>query len=191
MKQGLSKREKILLFSAGLLVLFYLSVQFAIIPLANRYRDGVQDRNTLSIEERHVRTEIANKQSTEQANIEAKTKFEAIKQEYPLLVPNEEVVTILTNLCLKNALSPSRLSIITPTAPSRSGNGPETPGSLFTIITASTNLTGTYSSLTRLLDEVDTMQYIRITNLGYSASRQADDDISSITLSFELTFINP
>jgi len=43
-----------------------------------------------------------------------------------------------------------------------------------------------------LLEKVDTMQYIRITNLGYAINRQEESIYeASIALTFELTFINP
>ena len=47
MKQGLSKREKFLLFAAGLVLILYLAIQFVILPLASRYMEGIQERNNL------------------------------------------------------------------------------------------------------------------------------------------------
>ena len=50
MKPGLTKREKILLFSVGLIVIIYLAVQFAIIPLSARYNEAISERGRLSDE---------------------------------------------------------------------------------------------------------------------------------------------
>ena len=204
MVQGLSKREKVLLFAAGLLVVLYLSIQFAILPLMTRHMNAVQERNNLRTEQARVDDDIRNSAAIESAHSDAVKKFDDIKKEYPLLVPNEEVVTILTNLCITNGLSPTRLNITSPpypTAPAAgSGSGDDaTPESLFTIITATVNATGAYTSMTSLLDEVDSKQFIRITNLSYSVQRQQTTDPTqptptnqdTIALNFELTFVNP
>jgi len=60
-------------------------------------------------------------------------------------------------------------------------------------------MTGSYDSLLRLLDKVDTMQFIRVTDLGYAIDlgyatdlqEESSIDDANITLAFELTFINP
>ena len=193
MIQGLSKREKILLFSAGLVVVLYLSIQFVILPLASRYIDSVTERNHLREEQAKVDADIAQRPAIESENAEANRRFDELKQEYPLLVPNEEVVTTLTNLCILNGLSPSRLNI-TSTPPTAQKEGEDTAASQFTVITATVNVSGSYESLTKLLDEVDTKQYIRISNMSYSVNRQRDPTeptTSSVTLNFELTYTNP
>ena len=190
MKQGLSSREKVLLFSAGLVVILYLSIQFFILPLATRYIGGIEQRNHLAAEKTRVDRDIADRATIENTNREAGERFEAIKQEYPLLVPNEEVDTILTNLCLLNGLRPTSLDMSLP-ASSRSGSNSDTEA-LFTIVTAKMNMTGPYSSVARLLDAVNDLQYIRITNLGYVLNRQAQqDNMARINIDFELTFVNP
>jgi len=193
MKQGLSKREKILIFSAALIALFYLAIQFAILPLISRYNIGIAERDRLAAEKSAVEFDISSRPIIENQNQTAIERFEEIKQEYPLLIPNEEIVNTLTDLCLRNGLRPTMLNIVPPDAPRRGSNQPETPVSpLFTVITANMNVTGAYSSLLNLLDEVESLQYMRITNLGYSAGRRADSESEdSITLTFELTYINP
>jgi len=187
MKQGLSKREKILLLSVGLVALVYLAIQFAILPLITRYTDDLRERDSLVIEERMVRNDINNINNIRATNADAIEQFELIKKEYPLLVPNEEIDPVLTNLSITNGLRPSRLQF---TGSESAPQGAQEP--LFTIVTVSMNVTGSYRSLLSLLDEVDKMQYIRITNLGYATNRQSDaPDDSSITLTFELTYVNP
>jgi len=50
MKQGITKREKIMLFVVGLIAVVYLSIQFVIIPLSNRYDEGISERARLQDE---------------------------------------------------------------------------------------------------------------------------------------------
>ena len=194
MNQGLSKREKMLLFSAGILVIVYLAIQFAIIPLSTRYLEGIQERSRVHSERSRVDADISNKASIQREHDDASDRYETIKQQYPLLVPNEEVDTILTNLCIMNGLSPSSLSISRQTEPTRTSSEEgehETPETLFTMVNAKMNVSGNNDSVMRLIDAVDDIQYIRITNLSYTASRQDDSDIGSVSVEFELTFVNP
>jgi len=194
MINSLSKREKILLFGAGLLVILYLAIQFAILPLMRNYVEGIEERNHLRLLQRKVDEDIRDKSTIENTHKDAEQRFDRIKQEYPLLVPNEEVVTTLNLLCITNGLSPTRLNITTPPYPTASDDSEGTEEtSLFTIITATVNVTGTYLALVQLLDEVDSLQYIRITNMSYSLIRDTESIVptASITLNFELTYVNP
>jgi len=192
MKQGLSKREKILLFSAGIVVLLYLAIQFAILPLMARHSEAIQERDRLAAERRIVEADIANKQAIRNANTAAGDRYLVLKDEYPLLIPNEEIATVLTNLCLTNGLRPSMLNIIPPATPVPGQLEQDAPPPIFTIVTATMNVTGGYPSLLSLLDDIDALQYIRLINLGYSLSRQPESsEDGDISLTFELTFINP
>ena len=201
MIQNLSKREKILLFVVAMILILYLAIQFAIVPLYNRYFDDIDERNDLRYESSIVEMEIANISTIRQSHVSAQEQLLRIKQEYPLLIPNEEIDPILTNLCLSNGLIPSTLlftgSFGAPVieeeepAPNREEKKEE-PEYLLTIVTVSMNVTGSYRSLLGLLAEVDSLQYIRITNLSYAVPRQtgAPDD-SRISITFELTYVNP
>jgi hypothetical protein len=148
----------------------------------------MNERDYLSNEKAVVDMEIAGKHATIEANRAAGERFEAIKQEYPLLVPNEHVHTILTNLCFNNGLTTSSLNMSTP----RGNNSDDADTQLFTIINASMSVTGSYNSLLRLLDEVDSRQYIRITDMVFNINQNPEEsEENNISLSFELTFINP
>ena len=197
MKITLTKREKILLFSAVLLVFVYLAFQFGFLPLYERYSEAQSVHERLSEVRATGDRNIANRNAIIEANNNAHIRLEGLLRDYPLLVPNEEVDTTLTHLCLRNMLRPSMLRITRPPPHepgSQSGpNGDDAQNNeppVFTVITAAMNVSGTYASLMNLFDEVDTMPYIRITNVSYSESRDESDD-ASISLTFELTYINP
>jgi len=200
MSQGLSKREKILLFSACLLVIFYLSIQFVILPLATRYVDGLDERRVVRSEAQAVRADIANRTAIMSENQAANERFDDIRSDYPELVPNDEVHNTLTHLCLMNGLNPTRLTIVSPPPSIIAANEGATPeqaeqaaiDGLFTIITASMQVNGNFDSLKKLLNAVDKEQYIRITNVGFAANRDNEGiENSTMTLNFELTYVNP
>ena len=191
MKQELSKREKILIYSTALLVLFYLAIQFAILPLLSRYTEGVQERDRLAAERITIQFDIANKPITIENHRVAIEQLDAIKREYPLLVYNEEIDTILNGLCTANGLTITSLRFNDPTSIyADTADGGRTP--VLTIVTVALSVDGTFGSLMRLIDEVDGIQYMRIVNMSYSETRGVDNNIlGSIVLTFELMFVNP
>jgi len=191
-KSGLNKREKTLIFIALLLLLIYLVIQFAIYPLFNRYVDSVQERIYLTTEKAQVEADIANLASIEEANTVANEKFERIVQEYPLLIPNEEIDRILTDMCISNGLKPTALRFTDSFGVPNSSDQKDDQY-LFTVVVASMSMTGRYDSMVKLIDDVADSQFINISNLGYTVnnSTSGDEETANITMAFELTFINP
>ena len=192
MKQQLSKREKVLLLTAALLVLFYLAIQFAILPMIESYNEAQRERDRLAREKEEVQFDIDNIDALRSMSVAADERFDSLKEIFPILVDDEKIDTILTNLCLSNGLKPTTLRMTIPPPPQQTEGDENFEKPLFTIVTATMNVTGDYSSLLKLLDEIDSIEYIRIINLAYSLSRQAETgDDSDITLTFELTFLTP
>jgi len=187
MKQGLSKREKILLFSLGTIVVFYIVTQFTLLPLISDVLDGRREIDFLRNEKATVEANLANISIVRSENDNAIEQFNEIKQDFPLLVPNEEIHTILTNLCRINNLSPDGLKIAPPTYSDSDGDAKP----VFVYINATMNLSGSFSNLLRLINEVDGIQYIHISSLNYTTIQAGDPSYINIIITFELTFINP
>jgi len=191
MKQELSKREKILIYSTALLVLFYLAIQFAVLPLLSRYNEGVRERDRLTAERMTIQFDIANKTTTIENHRVAIEQLDAIKQEYPLLVYNEEIDVILTGLCTANNLTTTSLRFSDPISIyADTADGVRMP--VLTVVNVAMSVDGNFVSLMRLIDAVDDIQYMRIVNMSYSETRGVDNNIlGSIVLTFELIFVNP
>ena len=211
MKTGLSRREKILLFSLGLVALIYLAIQFVIIPLATRYSDGIDERERLRSEKAIHEIEVANLPSLRDQHTAARERFELLTRGYPENVPNEIIDNRwLTPICNNNNMSivslrfaqreetPLRPPTDQPTTVRYQEDGtpieeiPEVePMPVFTKVTAFMNVTGSYQSLLRLIDEVDSTEFLRLTGTGYADSREGIfSDSSSISLTFEVTLVN-
>lgn len=196
-KHELTKREKVLILIAILLLLTYLVVQFAIYPLFNRYFDDIAERNSLQTEKVQVETKIANSTRIEDDFLAAKEEFDKIIQQYPLLIPNEEIDRTLTDLCISNGLKPTALrftdSYGAPQVEVNDESINEDDASyLFTVVVATMNMTSDYDSLMSLIDDVEASEYINIVNLGYAVVNSSDeDDYANITMTFELTYTNP
>jgi hypothetical protein len=191
MKQkGLNKREKILLFSAGLVALIYFAIQFGILPMYDRYINGMDDRDRLTSEKAVVEINVASKPALIEANRLAQEQYETLTEAYPYHVPNEEVDNILTDLCLiRHNLMPTSLSInVQPPSP---GGGDSASARVFTTVSARMNLAGSYADLANLLNEVEGIQYIQITRLSYTAPPQnaTVHTQPNISVYFELTFL--
>jgi len=194
LKKGLTKREKILLFSAGLVALFYLVFQFGFLPMYSRYTEAQVERERLAEEKAKVEANIIHKPSIVDANKDARDRYDAIKRDFPILAEDEEIDAVLTNLCVSNSLIPTSLNIdrsdaVAPQKTQNEEQDAEQP--LFTVITVKMNVTGSIPSLIGLLDDLEQLPYIRLANVSYSEGRGDETDKGSIQLTFELTYINP
>ncbi|MDR2590106.1 MAG: type 4a pilus biogenesis protein PilO [Oscillospiraceae bacterium] len=181
----ITKREKMLLFFVVLIGAITLSVIFGLIPMLERLDVAQAENESLTDEVALVRDRISNRTQFVNEYNEANNRFEELKRDYPEMVSNEEIDSVLTNLCLDNGLRPTSWRVRPFTSPGRDD--------LFVVITVVMNVSGTYDSFMSLLDEVDSKQFLRITNMSYSIPRAAGtvDPIATIALTFELTYINP
>ena len=203
MKTGLSKREKILLFVVGLLALFYAAIQFGIMPLSARYNDGVNERNRLSDEKARHEMEVVVLPQLRDRAAQANTDFTNLKSDYPQLGPTEEIDRLLTQLCDKNALKISLLNIVKSDASpppnqdityDEDGNPLEedetAPPPVFTKVSVQMNVSGSYSSLLSLFDDVSATTYIHIKSVSFTENRHEESvNVASIALTFEITYL--
>jgi Tfp pilus assembly protein PilO len=187
-KQGITKREKMLIFILSLVAFVYLAFQFGFMPLHNRYIVADGERTALIAQKQEIDRNIANKASIVEDNRIANARFDEIKQDYPLLVPTEVVDSVLTNLCLTNSLFPSSLRM---SKPENSPAGEDERLQIFQIINAAMGVSGAYSSLLNLLDDVGEVPNMRVTNMSYSSGRTEETiGYGTMTLNFELVFID-
>jgi len=189
MKQSITKREKILLFLAALVLIVYLSVQFVIFPAFARYSDLNANLDRLEDERARVEADIAMLPLLRVENAEAYERFTEILEKYPELIVSEDIDVLMTNLVIRQNLNPTMLNISSPRALVMQGE--EAGSEIFVLVTVSMSLVGNFNSVQHLVYEVDNINFIRITNLNYSlpSSNVLDDATTSVT--FELTFINP
>jgi len=194
MKQGITKREKILIFSAGLVALFYLVFQFGFLPMHARYAEAQAERERLAEEKAKVEANIIHEPSITDANKDARDRYDQIKQDFPLLAEDEEIDAVLTDLCVSNNLIPTSLDIVRPepVTPQETQDEEHDAGQhLFTVISVRMNVTGNIPSLIGLIDDLEKIPYIRLVNVSYSEGRGEEVVRGNIQLTFELTYINP
>jgi len=190
MKTALTKREKILLFAVGLIAILYVSIQFVILPLSNRYSEGIADRDRLNIEKSSHDMEAATLPSLRDRNVEAHFKFSELIEDYPIIEPNEIIDKMLTTLVNNNNLRPTSLRFAPRDEPPPPPAG-QAPAPEFIKVTAQMNVVGSYISLVRLMDEVSNITFMHLTTIGFTQNRQLGlEDQSSINLTFELTFVS-
>ena len=182
--KALTKREKILTFSAGLLAIVYFSVQFAILPLASRLNEARADLDRLQVEQLQVEFDIANRADIERINTIAHETLSYLKEYYPSVISTDEVHLKLTDLTLRHGLVPSSLTMTVAPDP--------TYPDLFTIVLATMTLEGYFDSIFGLLDEVDENVYIRVASNFFTQDRRAETEgYGRISTTFELTYLNP
>jgi hypothetical protein len=184
-----------------LVLILYLSIQFAILPLSSAYNTGLEDRDHLRSEQEAHDLEAAQLPNLRIRNTEARERFYALTNEYTTIVPNEHTDQRLTALCRDNNLRVISLRFAPrPTAPPPPPPEYDADGNIievevehkypvFVTTTAFMSLTGSYSSLMNLLDEVVGIKYIRISSVSFTRSIQDNVDNSTISLTFEVTYL--
>jgi len=207
MQTAITKREKILLFSVGMVAIVYFAIQFAIIPMSTRYTNGISDRSRLRVDKTAHEMEVNLLPSLRERNTEAYQRFDELTAGYPTIVENEEIDHMLTSLTNRNNLRPISLRITTPRpapapapVPANGENGesgttdengieqydPSLPD--FTKSTVQMNVIGSYHALMRLIDEVSGIQYIRLTSVGFAENSLMPDQ-ARISMTYEITFL--
>jgi hypothetical protein len=195
MKQELTKREKILFFSMLVIAVIYVSVQFGILPMYNRYLDNVTERHRLQEDKVNVDYSIAGKPSVIEFYNTASERYAAAKADYPLLVPTDVVHTILTDLCWSSRLGVGslRMNVLNDASDSSYDEEEGSPPPVFATVNAVMEVVGTPAALMSLLDAVDKITHIRVTNSTYIVFRTRDAeilDLGEITIHFELMYLN-
>lgn len=185
MIKNMSKREKILMFSAGLLLISYLVVQFAIYPMFSRYTSAGAELLHLDGERFDVEMDIAALPLTRDLNDSVHERLNALREAYPKLVTNEDIDVLMTNLVIRHNLSPTLLSISRP--PAQADNEAELE--FFTHVTVTMNLIGSLDSLQGLVREVKNTNFMRITTLSHSESTEAAT-LSTQSITFELLYVS-
>ena len=189
MIKKMSKRERILLFSASLLVIVYLIVQFVLFPLFSQLSDAEVTFEALDAQRFRFEMDLANLPHMRDGNRLAQERLDSIRAAYPELVPNEDIDVLMTSLVTRHNLSPTLLSITRPGAVVSFGEAePEGP-ELFRIVMVTMNLIGSLDSLQRLVDEVDGKNFMRITAMSHSESSGSELNTQSVT--FELMYVLP
>ena len=201
MKTGISKREKIMLFGAGLILILYLAIQFAIMPLSNAYNTGIEERDRLRSEKEAHDMEAAILPSLRIRSTETRERFYELTSGYSTIVPNELTDQRLTSLVGTNNLrveslrfSPRPVAPLTPPQYDNDGNLiVEDKTDFFpalTYVTAFMSLVGSYDSLMNLIDEVGDTEYIRLTSVSLTRRYRDSIDVSTISLTFEVTYLS-
>ena len=209
----LTKREKFLIFVAIIVFLIFAVFQLGINPLYKNYIESTDEYNTLYAEKQFVENKIKNEEKNRTNYQKIKKQYENIEKRYPALIPSEEVDKILTDLCVKNNLKTTHLGLSTPVEyiwqPEKNTirnipqnvavsneNSPsqpeeEKPVPAFVIVTATMNLNGTYNAMKNLVNAVDKIDYIRITQLSLSGKQVKNaNQKANISVIFEVTMRN-
>jgi len=197
MKSGLSNREKILLLGLAVVVIVYLTVQFAIVPLYDSHEESREELYRLSAERDTYERNISNETLILDGNKDAREKYTEVKKRFPPLMPNEEIDYILTGLCIENGLRPIMLRISDPiplseTAQHAEGTDEANAVPVFMKVTATMNVNGSFIALEDLVAAVGPIEYMRVTVINYATRVEtgASRDLANISVGFELTLIN-
>jgi hypothetical protein len=211
----LTKREKILIFVVGIVLMSYVTVQFGVTPLFDRLDTGREELALLTAERNAYEASLAREASLREGNESARRDYADLKETYPAFTANEHIDFMLTNLCVRHTLRPISLRIqepanvaaVTITRPAQETEETDEWGTaesaesansgeasveafVFTKVRAAMTLNGTYSSLGDLITTVESMAHIRITTFQFSPQGGGDRSTPNIAVTFEVTLFN-
>lgn len=203
MKNGLTKREKVLLFIAAVLFIGILGFKFLLTPAYVAYDNAKTKHDNLANTKQIVEQKIENESNTRQSYTDALTNFEDVETLYPPIMTNEELDILITSMCLEHKLKPTMLGMSvreqetpdTKPVPEDSGDDAPQDASLFAVTTATINATGSFSDLQNLIKTVEKISYIKISAMSYSepksqAIANTQKKPSSVTLTFDVTMLD-
>ena len=204
--QGLSKREKFLIFAAVGFLIIVVSAQFIIRPMFDSFSEKQEERDALTLQRNEINNRLLGEPAV-RGNFEAaEASVEELRARYPVFLLNPEISRRLTELCGKHNLSRRTLSISEPIGwqkPLEDGSIPVAPppaegeegeGSAIVVYTVSANMTlsGTRAAFDNLIRELEDTEYIRITRFVL-ADEGPEDAIagmsSNISVFFEITML--
>ena len=212
MNQGLSKRERILIFIAAIVVLVFVAFQFFIMPAYNKYTAKLDEYDNLSYEKELLDMEFRSEELTRNNYIDFEKEFIEIKERYPVVMSNEELDRMMTGLCLENKLNPVMLEISVEetaeeetevqteeqpeSAEEETDSAEEQTDSAeeqkvpFVVATVTMNLSGDYNSMKGLIDTMEGIDYIQITQISYAKEKDTGTPSdSNISVIFEVTML--
>jgi len=184
---GLTKRERILLFAAAVIVLTFLSISFVIMPMYENYTELSEKYDILVMEKMQTEVKIMNAPAIATNYSRAEERFNEINSDYPVDIPNEEIASILTAICQASGFN-SILSL----AVSSQRTYPDENIDAFYIVRVSMSLSGQYDSLKNLIDILEEKDNIRISQLSFSVQQLTTGSAASpnISVTFEMTILN-
>ncbi|MCL2095734.1 MAG: hypothetical protein FWH10_02385 [Oscillospiraceae bacterium] len=186
----LSKRERVLIFTAAVTVTAYITMQFIIFPMYNLTGVLSEEYDALAMEMRRTEIKLDNEPGIILSRMKAEEKFNIINISYPVNISNEKISGILTELCRESGFN----SILSLSVSPQKRPADEDTGAFYEVeVTASLN--GDYNSVRNLISVLGQTDNIKISRLSLSVRPESDyefysSNISNITVSFEFTVMD-
>ena len=191
MKMEMTKREKILIFTALVILIGFVSIRFVIMPLRDAYDARLEEYENLSLEREMLEIKFINEDITRLGFENAQASFDDLRGRYPEFMSNPEIDRVLTGICVRNGLTPVSLSIRDPVGFGAAGGDDEDGGHGVRIIVASMTLNGGYDSLQNLIAAVERTEHVRIVRLSFSFGADTGDaGRPNTSVVFEVTMID-
>lgn len=192
-KAGLSRKEKRLLAAAAVLGLFYLAFQFGFLPQYNEHREKTERYAELSEERRTVAERLNSEAEVMERYQNAKEAYREIEEPFRRTDTSTDLSRMLTELCVRNGLSVSSQSLGARDdfhVPREDGGRPAGE-SAFSTVTTSMAVNGSYEAVKRLLDEVESEQFISISRISFApALYGAEGESDQVTITFVVILLN-
>ena len=181
-KKGLSNREKKLLWFLGIFAFTAGMVMLVLMPLYNRLLDEQVVLDNLKLDKVKAEALLAEAPTIRQNNKTAIETYEEMKEIFLKEEHISEIGRMLTGLVQEHRLTPIDQKLSEPVDFEE--------GDAILIVAATMTVSGLYNDLTRLLNDVETIEYLRVNGVSFTVAQdQPFGTLSKISLSFEVIMI--
>jgi hypothetical protein len=175
-KKGFTKREKVLLILMAVIGFTALMVVYVILPFNNRLMDETERFHTLDMEKMQLQYLLSAEPGIRESHSVNIRNFDEARARFLNESHISEIGRMLTLLCAEHNLSYLDQRLSPPTIP--------TEWDAFMVMSVTMTLSGTYSDLMRLLDTIETIEYLRVTRLSFNMDDEGE--LNRISIGFEV-----
>jgi len=194
-KKGFSKREKVMMFILIVIAIFAVMVIYVILPMFNRLEEKMDEYHALQVEKIQVDHLLAQESSIKEARDNAVARHEMESTRFLDDSHASDIGRMLTNLVQKHDLLPINQALKEPVEfiiPRVEENNASANDTVFLITSASMSLQGNYINLKSLLDDVATIDYIRVSSLTFTwgvTVEGSETPPDRMSIDFEVTML--
>lgn len=182
----LSRREKVLLYLLACVMIIAGALKFLILPSIEDMNDIQTKIDEAMLTEIEMKAKISNKDAVK-ANVSKTTEeINTLAEDFYSLMPNEDIDSLITELLISKALVPDSM-IISPLTDALSDSAEsQSAYSCIKMCYVNVHAIGTYSDLSRLIEEVSDDKALRISAFNIEGSYGSTDEAVSISIDFEV-----
>ena len=182
-KRTLSKKEKRLLFGAGIIGFVLIMYMYVITPLNEQIESKTAEYETLSSQWRVIETQLRTENEIRESRDELMEQYYEVRDSYLDEALNQEIGREMTLMVREHDFLEVSQSI---SALSNFTSGGITGDPVFSVLPITMSVRGGYDEIKGILDTMEETPYNSIISFAISDSREDEFDVDMVSLNFRL-----